>query len=185
MATIINILVTPTYDKNVLGITDISVYSDGDPASAAIEITPPGFDAVSIVFNINVLNTFTSETLEITAVDATQVALPDGVYIMTYSIVPADAEAITKYVMRIEQLQEKFDAAFMKLDMMECDRAIKAQAKVELNTIYFFMQGAVSAANNCAIDEANKLYISANRMLDSFIRSNCGCSGSNYVVTYT
>jgi hypothetical protein len=27
--------------------------------------------------------------------------------------------------MRTEQIQEKFDEAFMKLDMMECDRAIR------------------------------------------------------------
>ena len=29
-------------------------------------------------------------------------------------------------------LQEKFDSAFMKLDMMECDLAIKTQQKVDL-----------------------------------------------------
>lgn len=87
--------------------------------------------------------------------------------------------------MRIEKIQEKFDAAFMKLDMMECDRAIKTQSKIDLNTISFFIQGSVSAANNCAIDESNKLYITANTMLNNFIRSNCGCSGNNYLISFT
>ena len=38
----------------------------------------------------------------------------------------------------LDKIQEKFDNVFMTLDMMECDRAIKAQAKVELSSIYFF-----------------------------------------------
>ena len=74
--------------------------------------------------------------------------------------------------MRVEQLQEKFDGAFMKLDMMECDRAIKTQAKVDLNSIYFFMQGAIAAANNCADVEATKLYNQADMMLNNFIKNS-------------
>jgi hypothetical protein len=86
--------------------------------------------------------------------------------------------------MRVEKLQEKFDEAFMKLDMMECDRAIKTQQKVNLTSIYFFIQGSIAAANNCAIDEANRLYDQANRMLNNFIKNNCYCSGNNYVVNF-
>ena len=88
--------------------------------------------------------------------------------------------------MRVDRLQEKFDEAFMKLDMMECDRSIKAQSKVELTTVSFFINGAIAAANNCAIVEANKLYTQADKMLNNFIKKNCGCSGNNYptVTTY-
>ena len=110
--------------------------------------------------------------------------LPDGVYFLRYSVAPAYENFVDKSIIRVERLQEKFDEAFMKLDMMECDRAIKTQAKVDLNTIYFFIQGAIAAANNCAIDEANKLYTQANRMLDNFIRTNCGCSGNNYLINF-
>jgi hypothetical protein len=85
----------------------------------------------------------------------------------------------------VERLQEKFDEAFMKLDMMECDKAIRAQSKVELNTIYFFIQGAIAAANNCAVDEANKLYLQADKMLNYFINNNCGCTGNNYLLNYS
>ncbi len=91
---------------------------------------------------------------------------------------------VEKTIIRVEQLQEKFDEAFMKLDMMECDRAIKTQQKVDLNTIYFFIQGAIAAANNCAVAESNKLYNQANMMLNNFIKNNCGCSGTNYVLNF-
>jgi hypothetical protein len=83
--------------------------------------------------------------------------------------------------MRTAKIQEKFDSAFMKLDMMECDSAIRMQSKVTLNTIYYLIQGSIAAANNSAIDTANKLYAQADKMLDNFIKTNCGCSGNNYV----
>ena len=72
----------------------------------------------------------------------------------------------------------------MKLDMMECDRAIKTQSKVDLNSIYFFIQGSIAAANNCAVIEANKLYRQADNMLNNFIKTNCGCSGNNYQTNF-
>ena len=86
--------------------------------------------------------------------------------------------------MRIDRLQEKFDNAFLQLDMMECDMALKTQASINLNTINFFIQGALAAANNCAEVEALKLYKQADNMLDTFSKSNCGCSGNNYVLNF-
>jgi hypothetical protein len=52
---------------------------------------------------------------------------------------------------------------------------------VDLNSIYFFIQGAIAAGNNCAEIEATKLYNQADKMLNNFIKNNCGCSGNNYV----
>jgi hypothetical protein len=79
---------------------------------------------------------------------------------------------------------ELFDSVFMQLDMMECDKAIKKQSMVELNTIYFFIQGAVAAANNCANVQAEKLYAQAYSMLENMQSGNCGCSGNNYYINF-
>ena len=73
----------------------------------------------------------------------------------------------------------------MKLDMMECDKAIKTQAKVDLTTINFFIQGSIAAANVSAVDVANKLYAQADKLLSNFIKNNCGCTGTNYIVNYS
>lgn len=183
MATTLDILVLPTYSSLTLGIADASVY-DVEPSAATIEITVPGFGMVSLPFSISNYNVYTSNTLGITSSQEESVPLPDGVYYLKFSIAPAYTTYIEKSIMRIEQIQEKFDKAFMKLDMTECDRAIKTQSKVELNSIYLFIQGSVAAANNCAIDEAYKLYRTADRMLDAFIRNNCGCSGNNYITNF-
>ena len=181
----LDILVIPTYNSKTLGVADASVYPTYPPVVSAptIEVTVPGFGTFSLPFNVNDFNVFTTSNLGITPVGVDQ-PLPDGVYRLKYSVAPAYANFVEKSIMRIEQLQEKFDGAFMKLDMMECDRAIKTQSKVDLNTIYFFIQGAVAAANNCADDEATKLYNQADRMLDNFLKNNCGCSGTNYLVNF-
>ena len=73
----------------------------------------------------------------------------------------------------------------MQLDMMECDRAIKTQSKVDLTSIYFFIQGAIAAANNCAIIESNKLYNQASKMLNNFMRNGCQCFGNNYIINFS
>ncbi len=181
----LDILVLPTYNSKTLGVADISTYPDSPPVqSPTIEITIPGFGLISLPFVPSDFNVFNSTTLGITTLGDDLTPIPDGVYTLTYSVTPAFENYVTKTIMRVEQLQEKFDEAFMKLDMMECDRAIKTQSKVELNTIYFLIQGSISAANDCAVDVANKLYLQAAKQLAHFTKNNCGCSGTNYVTNF-
>lgn len=180
----LDIIVVPTYDTKLLSIKDISTY-DVTPSAPTIEITiPNGFGKAVLPFTINTTNVFNSASLGITGATDAKTPLPDGVYFLKYTVAPAYINFVEKSIMRVDQLQEKFDSAFMRLDMMECDKAIKTQAKVTLNSIYFFIQGAVAAANNCAVMEANKLYNQADKMLNNFINGGCNCSGSNYVTNF-
>jgi hypothetical protein len=181
----LDILVLPTYDSRTLGVADASTYPTYPPVtSPTIEITVPGFDKVILPFTPNDFNIFNSTSLGLTAVGDPITPLPDGVYFLRYSVTPTFTNFVEKSIMRVEQLQERFDGAFMKLDMMECDLAIKTQQKVELNSIYFFIQGAIAAANNCAIDQANKLYNQASKMLNNFMANGCQCSGNNYLTNF-
>jgi len=182
MATKLDFLVVPTYNTLTLGIADSSVY-DTVPASPSIEISVPGFSKVNLPFVPNDFNIFNSASLGLSDPGVSN-PIPDGVYYLKYSIAPAFENYVEKSIIRVEHLQERFDAAFMQLDMMECDLAIKTQSKVELNSIYFFIQGAIAAANNCAVDTANKLYAQASKMLTNFTRGGCGCSGNNYITNF-
>lgn len=181
----LDILVIPTYNTLTLGIADVSTYPTSPAISSpTIEITVPTFGKVTLPFNINDFNIFNSLSLGITSVGDSLLPLPDGIYYLKYTVTPAYLNFVERSIMRVDQLQEKFDNAFMKLDMMECDRAIKTQQKVELNSIYFFIQGSIAAANNCAVDEANKLYTQAKKMLNNFMNGGCQCSGNNYVTNF-
>lgn len=184
---VLDILVIPTYNTLTLGIADASTYDTDPPVVVAptIEITIPGFTVpVSLPFSVNDFNIFNSTSLGLSPVATPLIPLPDGIYYLKYTVAPAYLYYVQKNIMRTEVIQEKFDSAFMKLDMMQCDLAIKTQSKVELNSIYYMIQGSVAAANNCAVDTANRLYIQANRMLNNFISNNCGCSGNNYQVNF-
>lgn len=185
----LDILVIPTYNALTLGIADASVYPTNPPnvTNPQIKITVPNFGIVFLPFNENELNVFSSSNLGITATGIND-PLPDGIYYLEYIVQTPPSYAtqtVEKTIMRTDRIQEKFDEAFMKLDMMECDRAIKVQAKTELTTVSFFINGAIAAANNCATVEANKLYLQADKMLNNFIRQNCGCSGNNYATVTT
>jgi hypothetical protein len=122
--------------------------------------------------------------LGLTAPLAETSPISDGIYYLSYSTIPSVTNFVNKTFMRTDLIQEKFDNAFMKLDMMQCDKAIKTQSKVELNTIYYLIQGSIAAANNSSISVANKLYTQADNMLDNFIKNNCGCTGTNYLTNY-
>lgn len=182
----LDIQVVPTYNTYTLSIQDISTYPTNPPSvsSPTIRIVANEID-VSLPFTPLAINTFNSTSLGLTIVGVDTIPLPDGIYYLTYSVAPANENYVTKTIMRTDLIQEKFDNAFMKLDMMECDKAISTQAKVDLTTINFFIQGSIAAANNSAVTEANKLYTQANKMLDNFIKNNCGCTGTNYTVNYT
>lgn len=182
MADIINIIVVPTYDLTTLAVVDNSIY-DGAITPATLTIEVPGFNTVTgLAFTTGALNIYDSIDLGISTAAEN---LPDGNYCISYMINGETVASVTKRIMRVDVLQQKFDQAFMKLDMMECDRAIKKQSKVDLMSIYFFIQGAIASANNCAVIEATKLYIQANKMLDSFISQDCGCSGNNYIINFS
>ena len=179
----LDILVVPTYNTKTLGVLDISTYTTDPPSVSApsLDVTFPGFGKVSgipfIPLDTNILN---SIILGLSKSGDPILPLPDGVYTLIYSIAPAYENYVEKSIMRVDQIQEKFDNAFMKLEMMECDMAIKPQSKLDLTSIYFFIQGSVAAANSCAVIESQKLYSQANKMLDHFTNTNCGCTGNNY-----
>jgi hypothetical protein len=171
-------------------ITDASYYPNDPPIvyEPTVTITPPGFDPVTLPFVINSTNVYGSDDLGITETGCKN-DIPDGIYCIEYYIeinkmFPATSRSIKKTILRTAQLEEKFNNAFLKLDLTECDGELAKQTSVHLNTIKFFIQGAISAANNCADKEAVKLYNQAEKMLKRLNKCGCGCSGSNYLLNF-
>lgn len=181
----LNIVVVPTYNTETIAVLDASTYPTSPPSvsNPTLEINVPGFGLVYKTFVVNSTNVYNSTDLGITTA-GNELSIPDGIYCFKYTVDPAATYYVEKSIIRVDKLQEKFDEAFMRLDMMECDGPIKKQAMVTLNTIYFFIQGAIAAANNCSSVDAERLYTKADTMLDHFMANNCGCSGNNYIINY-
>lgn len=181
----LDIIIIPTYNTYTLAVVDTSTYPTDPPVvvSPTIQIDVPGFGLASLVFTPAETNVFNSTDLGITTA-GNELPIPDGIYGIKYTVNPAYTYYVEKSIMRVDQLQERYDEAFMQLDMMECDRAIKTQSKVDLLSIYFLIQGSIAAANNCANVTSAKLYAQASNMLDMMIDANCGCSGTNYIINF-
>ena len=181
----LDFLVIPTYNTLTLGLLDYSTYPTEPPivVSPTIEINIPGFGLVYKDFNVQGITIINSYDLGLSSIDES-ITIPDGIYKLKYSIAPAYDNYVEKSIMRADKIQEKFDNAFMKLDLMECDLALKKQSSVYLNTVNFLIQGSIAAANNCAETQSYKLYNQADRMLDNFMKNNCGCYGNNYNLNF-
>lgn len=172
--------------NTVMSITilDISTYNDiSTVTNPKVKITIPSFGEVERPFIPQTYNVYNSTNLGITVLGK-EVSLPDGVYKIQYGVDPFDTTCKEHSIMKVDKLQEKFDKAFLTLDMMECDSAIKKQSIVQLNTIYMFIQGSIASANNCSYVDADRLYKEASRLLDNFIKQDCGCGGTNYLINY-
>ena len=176
----LKLIYTETYTLENFGITDISTYPVGPINNPKINICIPGFGEKIVNFNPNSLNIFNSSKLGITEIGHEQ-ELPDGLYNLKYCIDSTILPSIVKTCktisfFRISKLQEKFDNAFLKLEIAECDGALKKQELINLNLINAFIQTAVASANNCSEKQAIVLYSKANKMLDKFMISECGCN---------
>lgn len=167
----------PTYNGKTFHIMDRSFYPTDpiDVDSPTLEINIPEFGSYTIPFVPGESNFLDSTVLGITSEGAEE--LPDGIYVFRYSVYPDSINYVEKTIMRVHQLQEKFDNIFMELDFMQCDAELKRQHRVYLDTVHYYINGAIAAANNCATVESMKLYIKADKMLTRF--NSSGCCGSN------
>lgn len=173
---ILDLLLIDTHNGMSLGISDFSQYPIGfSIVSPSLEITAPGFSPVNIAFEPKSMNIYTSENIGIVCTGQQNVELPDGIYKVKYTISPAYTYFVERSFIRVDILQEKFDTAFMKLDIFQCDGIIRKQREEELDTINFYIQGSIAAANKCAGDLALKMYRKADKMLTSFITHKCNC----------
>jgi hypothetical protein len=174
----LDIVILPTYNSYNIAVVDASYYPVGSPpvVNPSIQIDIPGFNTIYKDFATETVTVYDAYTLGICNEDC-QVRLPDGIYHFKYTVNPAYVEgnSIDKTIMRVDKLQEKFDELFMRIDILECDPESKRKAKEDLDSIYLFIQGSIAAANNCAAQQAERLYNKADSMLDSLIARRCGC----------
>lgn len=165
---ILNLLYLDSHSCYSMVLADISQYPENFTiVSPSIQITMPQGGYITLPFEAKNVNVFNSTSLKITCDDDELAPLPDGVYQFKYMINPFATYYVEKSILRIDRLQEKFDNAFLKLDL---DCSTPSQERKELLGIETIIQEAVAAANKCAIDLSIKMYRLASKLLDKF---NC------------
>lgn len=168
--------IIPTYNKTTIAIGDASVYSSGITiTSPSLEVSVPGYDKISVSFTPNSLNVYNSNTLKVTD-EVTQedlVFLPDGIWKMKYSINPAYENYIDISFLKTDLIEEKFDNAWLSLNIDECDKSLLIENKSTLEGIWDYIIAAQSSAKVCNYSLAIGLYKAANEKLDEYLKINC------------
>lgn len=165
MATKLDINIIPSYNTHILNVADVSEYPFGTIVSNPyLEITPPGFQRVTLIFSPKNINVYNSHSLNLTEEGCTA-PLPDGIYKFKYSIQPNYEIYTEKSYFKVDQILEQFDSAFLKIDVNNCDLKYKQDYKKKLDEIELFIQSAISAANKCNDKLAIDLYKMASKLL--------------------
>lgn len=163
----LDLAIIEVYNPFVLTIADVSTYPTGKVINNSyIDITAPGFVKKTLIFTPRQVNIFSSAALDMNP----NQQLPDGIWKLRYSIQPNYQDYTDKSYLKIDLLKEKFDRAFMAVDINECNTYIKNHKKEMLDEIERFIQAAMAAANQCNEKLALELYLKANKMLDKI---NC------------
>jgi hypothetical protein len=174
--------IAQTGNPKYLRVLDSTLYNPEIQVECArLAVTPPGFNYPVVIdvlpyFNL-VLNSGSLGLADAQEVDDL-IPLPDGIYLLHYSIAPNDQQwieyAYLKNDLQVKKYMELLCA--LKLNACEADDIQTLKLK-KLSEIRMFMDAAVGEANYCGnINSATELYNYANALLDKLSDSNClGC----------
>jgi hypothetical protein len=168
-----------------LTIQDTSVYSDLIPVSCpTLQILPPGFvkaatfnDTTIPAVNSGFLRTFTACDLglQTSSCGSSYNCLPDGIYVIKYSVSPNDIVYVEYNHLRITKALEKYYSKLCELELAPCDPPKEKADKLhELLKIKGYLDAAKAMVELC--HEAKKgmdLFNFAVKLLDKLDCKTC------------
>lgn len=169
-----------TNNIKVLRIFDTSIYADGVGKDCGVlSITSPGFN---LPVNIELLpgfnTTLTACTLGLQKTgcsDAVQ-PLPDGIYVINYSMSPNSKVQVEYNHLRVTQTVNRYYNLMCELEMSACEPGADVKEKLEeLRLIKSFIDAAKAKVEYCHSPEAGiELLIYAKKRLDKITNALCG-----------
>lgn len=164
----------------IIRVIDTSVYDDIIPVKCAqLLITIPGFkssffiEGITKDFSLNL----TACNLHIQKVNCGKDFndLPDGIYVLKYSVSPNDTVFVEYNHLRITKALNKLQQLYCNLDLENCESTPEKKKKLaDARLIGDFLRAAKANVEYCR--QANKgleLYKEAMRMLDKINCSKC------------
>jgi hypothetical protein len=137
-------------------------------------IEVPGFVPVQFNFVAGQVNTYNSYSLGLSTINTVDslIDLPDGLYMLTYSVSPNDQLFETKHYLRTCQIEYKFAQEFART-VNFCD--IDSRFMRDLQRIEVLIEGAKANAKVCNPQKAVDLYKKANELLQRLNSNCCNC----------
>lgn len=171
-----------TMNKCILRIVDTSVYNELSPVKCPVlQVALPGF-TYSVAFDQTRIQTgfslnLTACDLQVQTVNCGEKFndLPDGIYVIKYSVSPNDIVYVEYNHLRITNALTKYQTLFCNLDLAACDPSTEIKAKLhKLRLIRSYLDAAKAKVEYChEADKGMALYNYAVKLLDNMSCRNC------------
>jgi hypothetical protein len=169
----------------ILKIFDTSVYATTIPVNCpTLDVTVPGF-GYATQFTGTVMDNFVLYGhITLTACDlqlqtsncgTTYFNLPDGIYIIKYSVSPNETVYVEYNHLRVTSALNKYYKILCDIDVAACDPPYKIKDKLEeLRLIFMYLQAAKSKVEFCHEPQKGmSLYNYALKLLNKMECTNC------------
>jgi hypothetical protein len=163
----------------IMNIMDTSVYSSLIPITCpTLQVTIPGFThPVKLDFTPSSLFTITACDLELQTEDCgtSYVDIPDGVYILKYSVSPNTIVYVEYNHLRITKALQKYHSALCEIDLADCDPPAKVKETLnKLRLIKMYLEAAKAKVETCHEPvKGMTIYNYAVKLLDKINCTNC------------
>ena len=164
----------------IIKLFDTSVYATSVPIVCPIlTITVPGFvysAEIATSENFNQTLTACDLGLQSTGCDTSNYAnLPDGIYVIKYSVSPSEYVYVEYNHLRITQALNKYYKILCELDVSDCAPSSQVQSKLkELQKIKMYLEAAKAKVEVChEPDKGMRIYKYAIKLLNKMNCTNC------------
>ena len=176
---VLSLEVPTVMNSCIMRVVDTSVYSSLiDVNCTYLNITVPGY-GYSIQLNVaeNFTKTVTACDLKLQTEDCGEryANLPDGVYIIKYSVSPNDIVYVTYNHLRITNALIKYNKILCDIDVAACDPPADVKKKLEkLRLIKMYLEAAKAKVEYCHEPQKGMtLYNYACKLLGKMNCTNC------------
>jgi hypothetical protein len=176
---ILSLEVPTVLNTCVMTVMDTSVYTDLIPVVCeTLTITVPGFtSSVELSVNAGFIQNITACDLGLQTTDCNvnYIDIPDGVYIIKYSVSPNDQVYVEYNHLRISKALNKYNKILCGVDVNACDPPFAIKEKLEaLRLIFMYLQAAKSKVETCHEPQKGMtLYNYALKLLNKMDCINC------------
>lgn len=164
----------------IIKIFDTSVYASSMPVVCpTLNVTVPGFNYSSqleVEQDFNLTLTACDFNLQTTGCDTADYAnLPDGIYVIKYSVSPNEYVYVEYNHLRITRALIKYQKLLCDLDVANCEPSEKVKSKMDqLQTIKLYLEAAKSKVEYCHEPKKGmQLYDYAVKLLNKMDCINC------------
>ena len=186
---ILSLEIPESANCSVLSVIDTSVYTDSIPGDCEeLLITPPGFahsTLIEVTKGFNLPVTGCAVGLQTTSCNTSIGTMPDGIYIVKYSVSPNDKVYVEYNHLRVTKLLTTYYEVLCELDVQSCQPSSdKESLLAELSYIRTLIDAAVSNVEYCqSAAQGMQLYNYAKTRLNKIAcpSGNCG-SSSKYLI---